>query len=465
MAAMKIRSLAVRLFLAAAGWSLALLIVAGFLLSGLYRNSVERNFDERLHVYLKSLIASVDWNENGEIAKVGNVGEPRFDTLFSGWYWQITRAEAGDAPAFASPSLWIERFGLPSEAGVPADEQGIREADGPGPQREPLRIVERRISFADSSTAYSFAVAGNQREIEDEVAAFRSSVIWALGLLGAAMAATALFQVLYGLRPLQTISRQLADIRGGAAQRLSGEFPSEIDALARELNALVDANSAIVERARTHVGNLAHALKTPLSVITNEVAGARSPMGRKVAEQTAIMRDQIARHLERARIAARSNLIGVTTDMRPVLMALARTMEKIHARRGIAISLTCREDAVFAGEKQDFEELAGNILDNACKWAARRITATVEVSSSAKKGGDSRVRLVVDDDGPGLNAAERTEVLRRGARIDESTPGSGLGLAIVAELVQLYDGKINLSASPSGGLRVEVELPAAPRIV
>jgi signal transduction histidine kinase len=458
---MRIKSLAIRLFLASAGWGLVLLVVAGILLSGIYRASVERNFDERLHVYLKSLIASVEWSEQGEILRVGNVGEPRFETLFSGWYWQIRKAEAGAPASFTSPSLWIEQLALPSEAGIASDAQGISEADIRGPEQEPLRIIERRISFADSSTAYSFAVAGNRREVEQDVAAFRNSVIWALGLLGAAMAATALFQVRYGLRPLQTIRAQLSDIRAGTARHLTGVFPSEIDSLAHELNALIDANSAIVERARTHVGNLAHALKTPLSVITNEVGNARTPLARKVAEQTAIMRDQIARHLERARMAARSSLIGVTTDVRPVKLALARTMEKIHGRRAISVHVACPENAVFSGEKQDFEELAGNIIDNACKWAGSRVSAAVEISGREHK----KLRLVVDDDGPGLTAAERSEVLRRGARIDESTPGSGLGLAIVAELVQLYSGRLSLSASPSGGLRVEVELPAASRLV
>lgn len=463
---MRVKSLAVRLFLAAAGWSLMLLVVAGFLLSGLYRASVERNFDERLHVYLKSLVASVEWSETGEILRVGNVGESRFETLFSGWYWQITKSGSDAPPSFTSPSLWIERLTLPSQASIAPDEQGIREADISGPEHEPLRAVERRISFADSSTVYSFAVAGNRREIEQDVTAFRNSVFWALGLLGIAMAATALFQVRYGLRPLQTISSQLSDIRAGTARRLSGEFPSEIDALAHELNALIDSNSAIVERARTHVGNLAHALKTPLSVITNEMANARTPLAGKVREQTVIMRDQIARHLERARIAARSSLVGVTTEIRPAMLALARTMEKIHGRqRGIAVHVACPADAVFAGEKQDFEELAGNIIDNACKWAASRVSAVVEIEQGHGKAGRKRLRLVVDDDGPGLTAAERSEVLRRGARIDESTPGSGLGLAIVAELVQLYDGQLTLSASPSGGLRVEVELPAASRLV
>lgn len=455
------RSLAVRLFLAAALWSLVLLGVAAVLLSGIYRRSVERNFDDRLHLHLKTLIATVDWGEGGQIRSVGNLGEPRFETPFSGWYWQIRELGAGTegTPAvFASRSLWAERLALPSGQGVAADAGNVRVGHAPGPQQEPLRIVERVITFGDSGRAYSFAVAGNTAELEQDVADFRMSVIWALGLLGAAFAATTLLQVRFGLRPLADIGRQLGAIRAGTAKRLSGDFPIEIDMLAKELNALLDSNNAVVERARTHVGNLAHALKTPLSVIANEVARSPGALARKVDKQAAIMRDQIARHLERARMAARANIIGVVTDVRPALEALVRAMEKIHGQRGVAISLTCPASIRFAGERQDFDEIAGNLIDNACKWANSRILVCV---AGAAPGHPPRMRLVVDDDGPGLSLEERSEVLRRGARADETIPGTGLGLAIVAELVQLYQGGFALSSSPSGGLRVEVELPAS----
>lgn len=452
------RSLALRLFLAAAVWSLVLLAVAAVLLSGIYRQSVERNFDARLHVYLKTLIASADWDTDGVINSVGNVGEPRFETLFSGWYWQIRELRADDPAVFTSRSLWVERLTLPSEQGFAADAENIRQSYGPGPQQEPLRIVERVITFGDPGRAYSFAVAGDVAELEQDVADFRMSVIWALGLLGAAFVATTLLQVRFGLRPLAEISRQLGAIRSGTAQRLEGEFPVEINILAKELNALIDSNNAIVERARTHVGNLAHALKTPLSVIANETAHSRTALARKVGVQAAVMGDQIARHLERARMAARANVIGVVTDVRPALEALVRAMEKIHGDRGVAISLRCPTSLRFAGERQDFDEIAGNLIDNACIWANERITIEAEIQPKEKGG---RMRLVIDDDGPGLSSEERSEVLRRGARIDESIPGTGLGLAIVAELVQLYVGEFALSSAPAGGLRVEVKLPAS----
>ncbi|MGZ5829747.1 MAG: ATP-binding protein, partial [Xanthobacteraceae bacterium] len=266
------------------------------------------------------------------------------------------------------------------------------------------------------------------------------------------------FQVRFGLAPLKRISEALAAIRAGTAERLVGRFPVEIEPLARETNALIDANREIVERARTHVGNLAHALKTPLSVMVNE-AGARTddPLAQKVLEQADIMSDQVARHLERARLAARTAVVATVTDVLPAVSALARTMEKIYDARGIAIDVNAPTPVRFRGEQPDLEEMAGNLLDNACKWAQSRVS--VEVIPELN-GVTPTLRIIVDDDGPGLTAEEREQVARRGRRLDETKPGSGLGLSIVVELAGLYGGSLTLGNAPIGGLRAELVLPA-----
>jgi signal transduction histidine kinase len=270
--------------------------------------------------------------------------------------------------------------------------------------------------------------------------------------------------VRFGLAPLKRISESLAAIRSGRAERLQGNFPEEIAPLARETNALIEANRAIVERARTHVGNLAHALKTPLSVMMNEaVARPDDPLASKVREQIDIMRDQVARHLERARLAARMTVVGTVTDIAPVVTALARTMEKIHHDRAISIVVDTPQHARFQGEQQDLEEMVGNLVDNACKWAQTRVSVTVaaEASRQIREAGTTpSVRIIVDDDGPGLSPSEREQVSRRGQRLDETKPGSGLGLSIVSELADLYRGSLTLGAAPLGGLRAELVLPA-----
>jgi signal transduction histidine kinase len=230
--------------------------------------------------------------------------------------------------------------------------------------------------------------------------------------------------------------------------------------LARETNALIDANREIVERARTHVGNLAHAIKTPLSVIVNEAsAHAVDPFASKVLEQADVMRDQVAHHLERARIAARVTIIGTVTEVAPAIEALRRTMEKIHRDRSITIAVKADPLAKFRGERQDLEEMAGNLVDNACKWAATQVFIEVRVEPPSEPRAGSSLRIIVDDDGRGLSAAERAQVSRRGQRLDESKPGSGLGLSIVVDLAALYGGSLVLGDAPIGGLRAELVLP------
>jgi signal transduction histidine kinase len=362
----------------------------------------------------------------------------------------------------SSRSLWDG--GLPhlQELGLPEGLGGSREGYVQGPEDQQLRLIERPIDLGEDGR-FLVAVAGDAAEIEDEIRSFDQALVATFGVLAAVLLLTTMFQVRFGLAPLDRISKSLAAIRSGAAERLQGTFPDEIAPLARETNALIDANREIVERARTHVGNLAHALKTPLSVMLNEAATRPDDaFAAKVREQAGIMRDQVARHLERARLAAGLTAVGTVTEVKPVVVALARTMEKIYPDRGIVIDVEVPDGTRFRGERQDLEEMVGNLVDNACKWARSRVT--VEVSGEQPGGEtDRQVCLIVDDDGPGLSPAEREEVqaARRGRRLDETKPGSGLGLSIVVELAALYGGALSLGTAPIGGLRAELVLPAA----
>jgi signal transduction histidine kinase len=227
------------------------------------------------------------------------------------------------------------------------------------------------------------------------------------------------------------------------------------------VNALLDTNREIVDRARTHVGNLAHALKTPISVLMNESANLQGPVSEKVREQLGVMRDQVQRHLDRARIAARAAVVSTTVEVAPVIETLVRTMEKIHRERGIALNTRLLPEIKFRGEQQDIEEMVGNLVDNACKWAGSRVDIEMSALSAPRAGLPGLFRIQVDDDGPGLAPEEREEVLHRGRRLDESKPGTGLGLSIVLELAKLYGGTFQLSSSSLGGLHAELVLPAA----
>jgi signal transduction histidine kinase len=471
---MRTNSLALRLFLWATGWTLIILIVTGIALSTLYRHAVERAFDRRLDVYLRTLVADVASPDEGGEKFPQSIGEPLFDLPLSGWYWQVTRLDTKKPQVRASRSLWDSALPQLSADQAPPGAE-YRQGYAQGPEDQKLRIVERNIDLGDDGK-YLIVVAGDASEIDDETRSFDGAISATFAALTLALLLTTALQVRFGLAPLTRISQRLAAIRSGRAERLEGEFPVEIAPLARETNALLEANREIVERARTHVGNLAHALKTPLSVIVNE-ASARGddPLAQKVREQADIMRDQVARQLERARIAARPTVVGTLTDVPPVVSALARTMEKLYRERDIAIAIDLPDHAFFRGEQQDLEEMIGNLVDNGCKWAQSRVAIEVvaehagilaaekaqkmQKSEAAENGEKPRVRIIVDDDGPGLSPAEREQVALRGRRLDETKPGSGLGLSIVVELASLYSGVLTLGTAPIGGLRAELALP------
>jgi len=450
-------SLAVRLFLSATAWTVIILVITGVVLSSFYRHAVERAFDRRLGVYLRTIVADLAAPEEANDKFPQSIGEPLFELPLSGWYWQVTRLDPGRNDVRSSRSLWDG--GLPhlQDFGVTPGPDGSRQGYATGPEDQRLRLVERNIDLGEEGH-YLVAVAGDAAEITTEIRSFEQALIITFGVLAAVLLLTTMFQVRFGLAPLSRITDSLAAIRAGRAERLAGDFPEEIAPLARETNALIDANKEIVERARTHVGNLAHALKTPLSVMVNE-ANARpdDPFTEKVLEQAEIMRDQVARHLERARIAARVSVVGSITEVEPVVTALARTMEKIHHDRAIAIEVTVDPGLQFRGERPDLEEMIGNLVDNACKWASSHVAIT---AARARTGAREMLKVTVDDDGRGLSAEQREQVAKRGQRLDQSKPGSGLGLSIVVELASLYGGGLVLGEAPLGGLRAELTLPA-----
>ncbi len=388
---MRANSLAFRLFLWATGWTVVILIVTGIVLSSLYRQAVERAFDRRLDVYLRTLVADVASPEEGNDKFPQSIGEPLFELPLSGWYWQVTRLDTPKPELHSSRSLWDSNLPrLPNSKDASALSAGYQKGYAQGPEDVRLRLVERNIDLGDDGR-YLIEVAGNASEIDEEMLSFDRVIGATFAVLAGALLLTTALQVRFGLFPLKRISESLAAIRSGRAERLQGEFPVEIASLARETNALLDANREIVERARTHVGNLAHALKTPLSVIFNEAAArGGDPLAKKVLEQTEIMRDQVARQLERARLAARFTVVGTLIDVPPIVTALARTMEKLHRERDIAIAIDAPEHSYFRGEGQDLEQMVGNLVDNACKWAQSRVAIEVVARATRRRGQAAR---------------------------------------------------------------------------
>jgi len=451
-------SLSFRLIAVAAVFSLGALALTGVILASLFKGYIERSFDARLEVYLTSLIASTEIGENDTITVGEIVGEPRFNLPLSGWYWHIALKEKPTDIIASSRSLFASNFNMSELEQKSVDKKGLRRSYITGPDREPLRAIERDIQLTQGGPTYSFIVAGNAMEMSANVEEFNGILTLALSMLGVGFVLATLLQVRLGLRPLYQIEKALAEIRSGHSRELSGSYPKELQPLATELNALIASNDAIVQRARHHVGNLAHALKTPLSVIANEAEANTGKFSNLVSSQADIMSQQVTLYLDRARLAASSRVLGMTSDAAPIISAILRTLSKIHIDRSIKTEFDPVTDIKFKGEKHDFEELVGNLLDNAFKWAHSQVNVSVTSAQSADFDVDMLL-LIVDDDGLGLASEMRKEALQRGRRLDETKPGSGLGLSIVTELVDLYGGEIKLGKSDLGGLRVSVWLP------
>ncbi len=455
----RLNSLAGRLITAATLWAVVALVAAGLILISLYRSTVENAFDQRLSVYLHTLVGSLSAQDPTQpFSDPGNLGEQRFELLYSGWYWQVRNA-ATRKVVLASGSLFSDTIDIGKGTGTKI-ETGVTSGALAGPDKQSLRFLARTVTF-EGRPPVILVVAGDAGELNNQVAGFGTSVAITLAIFGIGLVAATLIQIRWGLRPLDRVRHALSELRSGTRTRVEGDFPAEISPLVNELNAVLESNQEVVDRARTQVGNLAHALKTPLSVVINEARANHDPASLKIVEQTELMRRQVNHYLDRARIAAQSDVIGVVTDVEPVIDRLVRVMSRLHDERGIKLISDVPEGARFRGEQQDFEEIVGNLVDNACKWAKTKVavTATYRPPDGAEDPGALELRI--DDDGPGLTAEEIEAAATRGHRLDETKPGSGLGLSIVVDLVSMYRGRLKLDRARIGGLCAIVELPAA----
>jgi signal transduction histidine kinase len=448
-------SLVGRLIWLAVVWSLLVMLGAGVALTSFFQGATLSRFDQSLYDLTESLYA-------GTTVEGGDVVAPAFtDTralrVYSGRYWEIAEAAPGGQlhALVRSRSLWDTELKAPA-MGLPSVKPGDRLAyDTVGPVGDSLRAVARVVSLPGRTDPVIFLAAEDRGPIDHDSRRFALTTALALTLLGAGLVAGVVIQVRVGLAPLFRLRRDVADVRKGRAERLNEDYPIELAPLAHELNALLAHNQDVVERQRTHVGNLAHALKTPLSVMLSEAERRDDPLAEVVARQAQIMRSQVDHHLRRARAAARAGAPGERTPVAPVIDELSRTLEKIFQVKRLQVDWEADDALVFLGERQDLLEIVGNVMENAAKWCRRMVVV------EAVADGGAFLRVSVQDDGPGLPPDRRQEVLKRGARLDESAPGSGLGLSIVEELAKAYGGSIALEDSAFGGLRVDIRLPRA----
>ncbi len=444
MSASRVRRLpiATRMLVAALILVLLILPAAGALLTWNFREAAYSAFDERLDSLLNVVLAGVTYDVRQD-ALVSNrqLGDSRFDRVFSGWYWQVTD---DGARVLTSRSLWDQRL-------TPSHGPGLHARTVPGPRGEKLRLLERDVRRPNLNETLHVMVAADLDEVEVQIGRFQALLWSSLATLGGLLLLLIFLQIRWGLAPLRRVEKSLKAVEQGQRQFVETDLPEELSRLAVAINTVLERDQRLIERGRTAAGNLAHALKTPVSVLAGQAE--RLPEEQQVAMKAELRRldDAVRHHLARASAAGPVTLGAeqpVAEMLKPVVEGIARLAE----RRGLTFRHTMPRQVRCRIEAQDLQEMVGNLLENAVNWARTEITLEL----SAEPGG---LVLEVGDDGPGMPETGRGTALTRGGRLDESVPGSGLGLAIVTELVSLYGGQVTLGDSPSGGLAARVHLP------
>ncbi|KCZ93779.1 ATP-binding protein [Hyphomonas johnsonii] len=455
-------SLARRIMIAAAIWGLVVLVGGSLALSALYRAQtlalLEEDLDQTLVSLSRDLVREQAFLPDGRVTDTERdllSGDTRFQTQYSGQYWAVVGLTedgrvAGD---FRSKSLWDEPVPLTEEQihAAVAGPGTTRFADFDGPADQRVRVAAKAILVEGRTTPLILMAAADRTPNDAAATRFRNMLLGTMIALFGSVFAAMVLAIRFSLRPLKRIGQDIAEIREGTRATLQQDYPLEVRPLTEELNKLIGHNRDVVERAKTHVGNLAHALKTPIAVLRNEAKGG-TQLDDVVRRQTESMHANVEHYLKRARMVARAEALGARTEVTPVVEALARLLNRLFDAKGINVSVEDGAGAVFRGEQQDLEEMIGNLMDNACKWAAAEVVVRVTDTPAA-------LEIDVEDDGPGLSPEEREGALKRGVRLDETTPGTGLGLSIVTELAELHKGSLDLDNSPMGGLRARLRFP------
>ncbi|PRD45996.1 histidine kinase [Phyllobacterium phragmitis] len=437
------------------------LVVVATVISTLYREASERSFQRLLSAHLFSLVGAVSVSPDGELQGRPELGEIRYSSPLSGWYWSVEPVSDNLKGRLESPSLADHVIPQMPLAKVPFDQSFTRTYTEKGLKNEELSVVETEVVLDAANRVARFRVMGNLSEVKKEIRDFRNTLYTYLGIFGLGSILINAAIILFGLRPLDKVRGSLADIREGRSTRVDGTLPLEIAPLAQEMNALIENNRRIVERSRTQVGNLAHSLKTPLSVLVNEGRSIGGKKGRVVVEQSQAMQVQVQHYLQRARIAAQRDSVVFRTPVVPVLERMIRVTAKLNPAHKITFDNNL-PNAIFAGEREDFEEIIGNLMENAGKWGRSMIKVSLSPAVFEAKADmlpHAGFEVLIEDNGPGLAQEKIKDALMRGHRLDETKPGTGLGLSIVQDTVREYGGTLKLEKSSLGGLGARIVLP------
>ena len=443
-------SLAVRLFFSATIWIIFTLVSAGLLLSDLNEKTNFTAFDDRLNLLLETLIGASRVDSSDGITVVSTIGDPRFFQPYSGWYWQVNN---GTKTLVRSRSMWDQVFTSDKRL-IGGRSQFIDSVNQTNEkdkfiETKKLHIIERNISFPGIDSPVTFIVSGDTEEYQQNINKFDNTLSVILFILGTGLMIAVFLQVKFGLLPLNKIKASLFKVRNGDEDKLKESYPLEVQPLASEINELLDHNAKIIDRAKTHVGNLAHVLKTPLAVISNEIKTEDNIM----SNQVILMKRHIDRYLKKAHLESVGTFSKEKINIIDLVKKMISIFKKLYPEVQINLDESGQEAFVF-GSMDDLEEVIGNIIENACKYGKNKIEVEIRISEK------NNLQLVISDDGLGLSQEQMNKVFARGFRIDEQKPGTGLGLNIVKDIVETYmKGKVTLSRSKLGGLEVNILLP------
>jgi signal transduction histidine kinase len=427
-------------------WIAVLLIGGGLALDRVLTNAVTRNFDDGLDSVLTAMISAAELDSSGDVLFNRPLADQRFLEPASGLYYQISGARHED---YRSRSLWDRAINVTPQMTASASTR----TDSLQFPEEPLRVMTRTVILPGSDTRWVFVVAQAREALDLQIQALRSTVFRSFLLLGAGLIALSALQVFIGLRPLRHIRREIALMRAGEKSRVTEPLPVEVQPMVEELNALLAHTESQAEEARRHAGNLAHALKTPLTVVMNAATANASDLSPTVMREATTMRRQIDHHLARARAIGRRSSAQARTDVWPSLEAVERAVERLYP--DVRVDRGGAQNTVVRIERQDLDEMIGNLVENAAKYGGGSVFVTVEAKGTAW------VDIVIEDDGKGIPEEERERIFDRGVRLDSGKPGTGLGLAIVRDVAEIYGGTVELGESDDlGGLLVRLRLPS-----
>ena len=451
-AAVKVRehrggSLTRRMIGIAAVWISVLLLIGGYALDRVLTRSIVENFDQQLEYVLNAMIAASEIGPTGEVRFTRPPADQRFLEPYSGAYFQIS---GKGQETFPSRSLWDRR--LAADGGHQDIE--LHKRDSFEFQGEPLRILERDVVLPGSEVRWRFQVAQSRDAIDSQIRDLRSTLVRSFAVLGLGLLILAALQAIYGLWPLRRVRREVVAIRSGTQTRIAEDFPREVSPLVDEINELLAHSEAQAEEARRHAGNLAHALKTPLTVITNAATARSEDLDRTVIREASVMRRQVDHHLARARAIGRRASAQARAKVWTSVQAVERAVTTLYDR--VTIDIAGDKEAEVRVERQDLDEMLGNLIENGAKYGGGRVFVTVEPPANGN------VSILIEDDGPGIPADQRAELFTRGTRLDTTgKPGTGLGLAIVRDVAEIYGGTVRLDESEDlGGLMARLTLPA-----